>query len=102
MKADIGRDTFDPAKRFLRVVMQQGRVQVASDWNERDAIVVQAIRTLAADLIGPWGGSGGAFRITATADVRAFAIGAGYYSVDGIRCDTPAVPGRTVTYLQQP
>ena len=102
MKADIGRDTFDPAKRFLRVVMQQGRVQVASDWNERDAIVVQAIRTLAADLIGPWGGSDGAFRITATADVRDFAIGAGYYYVDGIRCYNPAVPGQTVTYLHQP
>jgi hypothetical protein len=102
MKADIGRDTFDASKRFLRVVMQQGRVQVASDWNERDAIMLQAIRTLAADLIGPWGGSRGAFRITATAEGRDFTIETGHYYVDGIRCDNPARPGGVVTYLHQP
>jgi Family of unknown function (DUF6519) len=103
MKADIGRDTFDPTKRFLRVVMQQGRVQVASDWNERDALVYQAIRRLAADLIGPWGGSPGAFRVTAAQGVRSdFTIGAGHYWVDGVLCDNPTVPGATVTYMHQP
>jgi hypothetical protein len=103
MKADIGRDTFDPAKRFLRVVMQQGRVQVASDWNERDALVQQAIRTLAADLIGPWGGSPGAFEVDVAPTTRGdFTIGAGRYYVDGILCDNQPAPGATVSYMYQP
>jgi hypothetical protein len=103
MKADIGRDTFDPAKRFLRVVMQQGRAQVASDWNERDALVYQAIRTLAADLIGPWGGSPGAFRVAAVANLRAdFSVGAGHYYVDGILCENRPAPDQRVAYMDQP
>ena len=38
MKGDFSRDTFDPAKQFTRVLMQQGRVQLDADWNEQIAI----------------------------------------------------------------
>ena len=53
MKADLSRQTFDPFKRFTRVLTQQGRVQLDADWNEQAAILLHQLRTLAADLIGP-------------------------------------------------
>jgi hypothetical protein len=93
MKADIGRMTFDPAKNFARVVLQQGRVQLESDWNEQVAILVHALRTLAADLIGPWGGTPGAFAVAPKDGFpRDVEIGSGVYYVDGVRVEnlTPA------------
>jgi hypothetical protein len=57
-RGDVSRDTFDPIKRFSRVLMQQGRVQLDSDWNEQSDILLHYLRALAADLIGPHGGSG--------------------------------------------
>ncbi len=100
MKADIGRMTFDPAKRFARVVLQQGRVQVEADWNEQVAILLHAVRTLAADLVGPWGGSPGAFWIAPISGVlRDVSIGSGHYYVDGVRVDNDADDAR---YSGQP
>ena len=56
MKADLTRSTFDQHKQFTRVLMQQGRVQLDSDWNEQTAILLHYMQTLAADIIGPHGG----------------------------------------------
>jgi hypothetical protein len=56
MKNDITRNTFDPAKHFSRVLMQQGRVQLDADWNEQASILLRYLRALAADLIGAAGG----------------------------------------------
>ena len=42
MKGDYSRDTFDPAKHFTRVLMQQGRVQLDADWNEQAALSAAA------------------------------------------------------------
>jgi hypothetical protein len=56
MNGDITRDSFDPYRHYTRVVMQQGRVQLDADWNEQVAITERYLRTLAADLIGPFGG----------------------------------------------
>ena len=39
--------------------MQQGRVQLDADWNEQADILLHYLRTLAADLIGPFGGPQG-------------------------------------------
>src|SRR5688500_13175590 len=103
MKADIGRMTFDPAKQFARVVLQQGRVQLEADWNEQVAILVHLGRTLAADLIGPWGGTPGAFRIEAISAVsRDVSIGRGVYYVDGVRVENSAPGNVPVRYLGQP
>ncbi len=57
-RGDFSRDSFDPIKRFSRVLMQQGRVQLDSDWNEQSDILLHYLRSLATDLIGPHGGSG--------------------------------------------
>ena len=56
MTGDITRDSFDPYLHYTRVVMQQGRVQLDADWNEQIAITERYLRTLTADLIGPFGG----------------------------------------------
>ena len=56
MKGDFTRDTFNKDKRFSRVLMQQGRVQLDADWNEQTSILLHYLRTLATDLIGPHGG----------------------------------------------
>jgi hypothetical protein len=56
MKNDITRNTFDPAKHFSRVLMQQGRVQLDADWNEQASILLRYVRLLAADVIGAAGG----------------------------------------------
>lgn len=58
MKADLSRDTFDQQNNFLRVLMQQGRVQVDADWNEQTSILLHFLQSIARDLIGPHGGNG--------------------------------------------
>ena len=110
MKGDFTRDTFNPLKRFTRVLMQQGRVQLDSDWNEQAAILLHYLRALAADLIGPFGGPQDNFgfeivteitepkereRLTNAGVLPAggtlsdgdFLIGGGHYYVDGLLCE---------------
>jgi Family of unknown function (DUF6519) len=86
MKGDFSRITFDPAKQFCRVLMQQGRVQLDADWNEQAAIVLHEIRSLARAIIGPFGGSGDAFMLGPGDADHLFKIAAGTYFVDGIQC----------------
>src|SRR5690349_1269515 len=90
MKGDFTRDTFDERNRFTRVLMQQGRVQLDADWNEQVSALLHYIQTLAADLIGPYGGPQQdlGFRISShPALSNDFFIGAGHYYVDGILCE---------------
>jgi hypothetical protein len=63
MNGDFSRDTFHPAHRYSRVLMQQGRVLLDADWNEQTSILLHQLRALARDLIGPHGGPGEGFRI---------------------------------------
>jgi hypothetical protein len=91
MKADLTRNTFNPLKHFVRVLMQQGRVQLDSDWNEQAAILLRYLQTLAADLIGPGGGPGAVGFALGTLPVsNDFRIGLGRYYVDGILCEADA------------
>jgi hypothetical protein len=99
---DFSRLTFDPANRFSAVLMQQGRVQLDADTNEQAMILLNLMRTLTADIIGPHGGPGDAFLIKGLPDKKQpadLAIGAGNYYVDGILCENVA-PG--FTYGNQP
>jgi hypothetical protein len=115
MRGDFTRDSFDPYQHFTRVLMQQGRVQLDADWNEQVAIDQHYLRTLAADVIGPFGGPAdycGFGVVTDEAKVEAmtgryglpldgqrleelkrrlaagdFVIGPGRYYVDGLLCE---------------
>ena len=90
-RGDFSRDTFDPSRHFLRVLMQQGRVSLDADWNEQTDILLHYMQTLAEDLIGPFAGPEDpdkrGFAITATASTKSFTIGRGRYYVDGILCE---------------
>jgi hypothetical protein len=122
VKADITRSTFDPGKQFTRVLMQQGRVQLDSDWNEQTSILLHYMQTLAADVIGPHGGPGDHLGFRIVTDVNSipydelqylsdeerslvenlengdFAIGKGRYYVEGVLCEN----GSYVTFTDQP
>ncbi|BAZ37723.1 hypothetical protein NIES4101_36460 [Calothrix sp. NIES-4101] len=115
-RGDFTRDTFDPRKNFLRVLMQQGRVQVDADWNEQVAILVHYIQTLAEDIIGPHGGpiwrSGFKITFNSQDDVKNdsildFQIGTGNYYVNGILCQNYKIDNNgyelpDIKYYQQP
>lgn len=60
---DITRDTFHLHKHFSRVLMQQGRVQLDSDWNEQVDILLHYLRTLVAGVVGPHGGFDDGFKV---------------------------------------
>jgi hypothetical protein len=55
MKGDFSRFTFDPANHFNSVRMQQGRVQLDSDWNEQADILAYLQQTHLKDILGPYG-----------------------------------------------
>jgi hypothetical protein len=84
-KGDFTRDSFDPFKHFSRVLMQQGRVLCDADWNEQLDILSRYLRTLAVDVIGPFGGpiTGNGFKISSP-ESGDFKISPGHYYVDGI------------------
>lgn len=99
MKGDFTRNTFDPEKHFLRVLMQQGRVQLDSDWNEQASILLHYLQTLATDLIGPYAGPAGehwGFEISNGSNGD-FTIGKGRYYVNGILCENE----KDISYLSQ-
>jgi hypothetical protein len=99
MHADLSRSTFRPERHYSAVVAQQGRVQLDADLNEQAAIQLHRARTLAADLIGPYGGPRDAagFRIEYVGgkhDLDTLHIHGGRYYVNGILCDaTRPAPG---------
>jgi hypothetical protein len=93
MKGDFSRDSFDPLRHYSRVLQQQGRVELDADGNEREAIQLHHLRSLAADLIGPHGGPGTGFQIENALDKdgkrlpQDFLIRKGHYYVDGWLCE---------------
>jgi hypothetical protein len=103
MKGDFTRVTFDAARHFSRVLVQQGRVTIDADPNEQAAILLHYVRTLARDLIGPCGGPVDArgFELSidpSTKPAATLSIGAGRYYVDGILCENEA----PCSYAEQP
>src|SRR3954471_2417769 len=74
-----------------RVLQQQGRVLLDSDWNDAFAVLLQWQRTLATDLIGPHGGprARAAYDVTPQDhdDRSDLGYGDGIYYVDGIRVE---------------
>ena len=100
MKGDFSRDSFDPLRlrHYSRVLQQQGRVELDADGNERQAIQLHHLRSLAKDLIGPQGGpwAGTGFEIVPADDGNGkalpqdFLIRMGHYYVDGWLCENDA------------
>src|SRR3954447_25295815 len=80
-----GVDTFDPAKGFIGVRLQQGVPLLDRDWNELEDIRRHVERTLREEYVGEGVPDGEGFQVTAPTfpapnDVL---IGAGHCSVAG-------------------
>ncbi|CAN7553043.1 DUF6519 domain-containing protein [Mesorhizobium sp. LjNodule214] len=104
MSGDHTRFTFDPLKRYSGVLMQQGRVQLDSDWNEEVAILKRRLRTTALDVFGPVGvpylSNPGAFNVGLIPGPPAdLSIGPGRLYVDGVQVE--AFAEENFTYLNQ-
>ena len=89
---DFSRWTFDPRKRFTRVLEQQGRARIDADGNEQSAIFLHHLRALAEDIGGPYFGPMGdtGFRISPVVDNGLLAdltIHPGVYYAHGVRCE---------------
>jgi hypothetical protein len=105
MSGDYTRFSFDPRNRYSGVLMQQGRVQLDSDWNEEVDILRRRIRTTTLDILGPVGVpyvvSPNAFKIGFIPGSPAdLSIGLGRLYVDGVQIEIFAE--EAATYRTQP
>lgn len=84
MKGDFSRLTFDPKKHFSSVRMQQGRVQLDSDWNEQLDITNHRLESEVTDFVGPSGfpadaqDQSSSFQVTAEGEQLYIGPGRGY------------------------
>jgi len=104
MQADFSRTTFDPAKHFSAVLVQQGRVSLDADFNEQAAILLRQLRTAITDIVGPAGapaGDNGGFEVSAVTGRKPtedLAISAGRMYVGGVLVENDT----STTYFNQP
>jgi hypothetical protein len=100
MKGDFTRDTFDPKMHRLRVLQQQGRVELDSDFNEQVSILLYYMQGSIEDLIGPYGGPEHrcGFEVTLADAGNDFRLGDGVYYVNGMLCQNES----EVLYTAQP
>jgi hypothetical protein len=95
MTPDLSRNSFDALKRFSRVIQQQGRVQLDSDWNEQTDLLLHFARALAVTMLGPHAGPaiGMGFKIgikpvdNDPTKLAELTIGLGSYFVGGLYCE---------------
>jgi hypothetical protein len=93
MGLDFSRLRFDARKDFLGVLMQQGRVQLDSDWNDWVAELSRRIQAGTLDTLGPATvprETPDGFLIDATGG--ALTIGAGRMYVDGLLAENHGAP----------
>ena len=87
MAGDISRSSFNPLKHNSGVRMQQGRVQLDSDWNEQVDIATYYPRTAAMDLIGPSGAPVADAGFAISVQGGNLVVGTGRMYVNGILCE---------------
>jgi hypothetical protein len=93
---DFSRILDPRPKRYSAVWAQQGRLQLDADLNEQTAIVLDYLRTLAVDFIGPFGGhvhrAGFGVHLAPVPDGEkppwSVHLSDGHYYVYGLRCQT--------------
>ena len=88
MKGDFTRITYNDRKHYSLVLMQQGRVQLDSDWNEQALLHWIGMQNLVEDLVGEHGGPRNniGFEITQINSTD-FTISEGRYYVRGVSCE---------------
>lgn len=100
MPGDYSRRIFRRNKHYSGVLMQQGRVQLDSDWNEQLDIQLYRTETEAIDVIGRCGAprKNGGFKVELSQSGRDLSISAGRIYVDGLLCEAE----QATTYVTQP
>jgi Family of unknown function (DUF6519) len=99
MKGDFSRYTFDPARHYTAVLMQQGRVQLDADWNEQRSIDEHLRITSIVDVVGDCGAPAHNAGFGITLDAKGqILIGKGRYYVGGVLCENK----EDVAYARQP
>ena len=83
MSGDYSRLTFDPARNYAAVRMQQGRVALDSDWNEQADLLDRRARAAIIDMVGRF------FAVTPeafaiTSESSGLSIGRGRLYLDGL------------------
>jgi hypothetical protein len=81
------------------VLAQQGRFLLDAEINQQTSILLDYLRRLTTDLVGPFAGPShrSGFRVELVADgdeCRAVKLSRGHYYVYGLRCTAPA-PGQS-------
>lgn len=94
MYGDMSRLLDGLSGHFSGVLAQQGRLLLDSELNEQNAIVLNYLRCLTTDLIGPFAGPvhHAGFEVEPVVRdgrVRAVRLRRGRYYVYGLRCETP-------------
>ena len=111
MKGDFTRLTFRPQKHYTSVRMQQGRLQLDSDWNEQVDVQAHLLQTQSIDMIGFESGVPSAtlesgelnrdgFKISIASggdDLDDLAIAPGHLYVNGTLCELESGTFLTVT-----
>jgi hypothetical protein len=102
---DCSRFTFDPWNDFLGVVMQEGRPQLDSEWNEWLAELARRIHAGTLDTVGRAGypaTTPNAFVIKTPPKTNHFTIGPGRMYVDGLLAENhgPTKDGQPTTKAQ--
>jgi hypothetical protein len=92
MYGDFSRMTYSRANAYSAVWWQQGRVQLDADPNEQTAILLDWLRTLAIDFIGPFGGHAGNAGFEVKLQGNDLTFKPGHYYVHGLRCEVPSPP----------
>ena len=98
MKADLSRATFDKARRYRSVRMQQGRVQLDADFNEQQDILNHRMEIETRDSLGPVAVPIDNPGFGLTPSGTDLTISAGRLYVDGLLCENPS----TTTVANQP
>lgn len=100
MPGDYSRRTINRKKHYSGLLMQQGRVQLDSDWNEQLDIQLYRTETEATDVIGKSGvpKKSDGFKIGVIPGGRDLTISPGRIYVDGLLCELE----QPATYTNQP
>jgi len=99
MHGDFSLNPLEHQANVVRILSQQGRVSLDSDFNAAQNAQIRYLRALAIDVIGPHGGNG--FKLDRLPNDVDLTIGPGHYWVDGLLAMNgdplpPAIPGQAV------
>ena len=87
MRGDFSRLLQELHKQYTGVLMQQGRVQLDSDWDAASLLTGNLQRLLTLDVVGHTGAPRHAAGFEVAIDSSQLTIGAGRYYVNGVLCE---------------